>query len=74
MAVLYGTRLKLCWLETMFNDLLPTNATSLQMQQYYRYYIQEMLGGMVFMDKSSDWILVMYLQFLNPIGNGKKYN
>ena len=58
----------------MFNDLLPANATSLQMQQYSRYYIQEILGGMMFMDKSGNRILVMYLQFLNPIGNGKKYN
>ena len=74
MSVLYKTRLKLCWLKTMFNDPLPADATSLQVQQYSWYYILEMLGGMVFMDKSGDQILVMYLQFLNPISNLKKYN
>ena len=58
----------------MFNDPLPADATSLQVQQYSWYYILEMLGGMVFMDKSGDQILVMYLQFLNPISNLKKYN
>ncbi|KAK9993466.1 hypothetical protein SO802_023169 [Lithocarpus litseifolius] len=73
-AMLCRTRLKLCWLETMCNDPLLAGATGLQVQQYARYYILEMLGGMVSMDKSSNQISVMYLQFLNPISNGKKYS
>lgn len=73
-AMLCGARLKLSWLKSMFNDPLPADATDLRVQQYARYYILEMLSGMLFMDKSGERISVMYLQFLNPISNGKKYS
>ena len=26
------------------------------------------------MDKSGEWVSIMYLQFFNPISNGKKYS
>ena len=49
-------------------------AIDLLVQQYAWFYILEMLGGMLFMDKSGEWLSVMYLQFFNPISNGKNYN
>ncbi|KAK7841020.1 serine/threonine-protein phosphatase 7 long form like protein [Quercus suber] len=33
-----------------------------------------MLGGILFIDKFGEWLSVMYLQFFNPISNGKKYS
>ena len=33
-----------------------------------------MLGGTLFMDKGGDRISIMYLQFFDPISNGKKYS
>ena len=33
-----------------------------------------MFGGMLFMDKFGERLSVMYLQFSNPISNGKKYS
>ena len=33
-----------------------------------------MSGGMLFMDKFGERLSVMYLQFSNPISNGKKYS
>ena len=44
------------------------------MQKYARFYIVEMLGGTLFMDKGGDRISIMYLQFFDPISNGKKYS
>ena len=74
MAVLCGARLEASWLESQFSDPLPIDSIDLRVQQYARYYMMLLLGGMLFMDKSSKQISVMYLQFLNPISNGKKYN
>ena len=51
-AVLCRPRLKVCWLESWFSNLLPIDATNLLVQQFTRFYILEMLGGMLFMDKS----------------------
>ena len=33
-----------------------------------------MLAGTLSMDKSGERVLIMYLQFFNPISNGKKYS
>ena len=35
------------------------------MQKYARFYIVEMLGGTLFMDKGGDRISIMFLQFLD---------
>ena len=43
-------------------------------QKSARFYIVEMLGGTLFMDKGGDRISIMYLQFFDPISNGKKYS
>ncbi|KAK7830846.1 serine/threonine-protein phosphatase 7 long form like protein [Quercus suber] len=56
-----GLRIKAKWLEDRFSNPLPADAT-------------EMLGGTLFMDKSGERVLIMYLQFFNPISNGKNYS
>ena len=60
-AVMEGSRVKAKWLEEWFSNPLPTNATEVLVQQYVRFYILGMLGGMLFMDKSSEQVSIMYL-------------
>ena len=69
-----GPRVKASQLEQRFSNLLSADATKVLMQQYARFYILEMLGGMLFMDKSGEWLSIMYLQFFNPISNEKNYS
>ncbi|XP_065635837.1 serine/threonine-protein phosphatase 7 long form homolog [Quercus suber] len=71
-AVIERLRVKAKWLEDRFSNPLPADATEQLLQQYARFYILEMLGGTLFMDKSGEWVSLMYLQFFNPISNGKK--
>ena len=73
-AVMEGPRVKSKWLKERFSKSLPADATEVLVQQYARFYILGMLGGMLFMDKSSKWLLIMYLQFFNPISNRKNYS
>ncbi|KAL0000714.1 hypothetical protein SO802_014495 [Lithocarpus litseifolius] len=73
-AVMEGEKVKAKWLEERFSNPLPIDATKVLVQQYARFYILEMLAGMLFMDKSGEWHSIMYLQFFNPISNGKKYS
>ncbi|KAK7857662.1 protein main-like 1 [Quercus suber] len=72
--VIEGSRVKAKWLEDRFSNPLPAGATEELVQQYARFYILGMLGGTLFMDKSGKRVSVMYLQFFNPISNGKKYS
>ncbi|XP_075654956.1 serine/threonine-protein phosphatase 7 long form homolog [Castanea sativa] len=44
------------------------------LRQYAQFYILEMLGSMLFMDKSGERLSIMYLQFFNPIINGKNFS
>jgi len=73
-AMLCGPRLKACSLESQFSNPFLANATNLLVQQYTRFYILEMLGGMLFMDKFGERLSVMYLQLFNPISNGKNFS
>ena len=73
-TVMERARVKDKWLEDRFSNPLPINAPKELVQQYARFYILEMLGGTLFMDKSSERISIMYLQFFNPISNGKNYS
>ncbi|KAL0006209.1 hypothetical protein SO802_013770 [Lithocarpus litseifolius] len=73
-AVMEGPRVKAKWLEERFRNPLPADATEMLMQQYARFYILEMLAGILFMDKSGERHNIMYLQFFNPISNGKNYS
>ncbi|KAK7844886.1 serine/threonine-protein phosphatase 7 long form like protein [Quercus suber] len=63
-------------LEGLFEggDPLPADASEELVQQYARFYILEMLAGILFMDKSGERHSIMYLQFFNPISNGKRYS
>ncbi|XP_030936523.1 serine/threonine-protein phosphatase 7 long form homolog [Quercus lobata] len=71
-AVMEGSRVKAKWLEEWFSNPFPTDTIKVLMQQYARFYILGMLGGMLFTDKSGKRLLIMYLQFFNPISNGKE--
>ena len=73
-GVIEGPRVKDKWLEDQISNPFPADAIEELVQQYARFYILGMLGGTLFMDKSSEWISVMYLQFFNPISNKKKYS
>ena len=53
-AVMEGPRVKAKWLEERFSNPFLADVTEVLMQQYARFYILEMLGGMLFMDKSSE--------------------
>ena len=71
-AMMEGPRVKAKWLKDRFSNPLPVDAPKELVQKYARFYILEMLGGTLFMDKSGDQISIMYLQFFYPISNGKK--
>ena len=73
-AVMEGPRVKAKWLEDQFRNPLPVDALDALVQKYARFYKVEMLGGTLFMDKGGDRISIMYLQFFNPIRNGKRYS
>ncbi|XP_075669868.1 serine/threonine-protein phosphatase 7 long form homolog [Castanea sativa] len=73
-AVMEGPRVKACWLEKRFSNPLLANATEVLVQQYAQFYILGMLGGILVMDKSSEQLSIMYLQFFNLISNGKNYS
>ena len=62
------------WLDERFSDPLPADTNEVFLQQYAQFYILGMLGGMLFMDKSSERLSIMYLQFFNPISNRKNYS
>ena len=73
-AVLCGLRVKARWLESQFSNLVSVDTTDLLVQQYAQFYILEMLGGMLFMDKSGEQLLIIYPQFFNPISNEKNFS
>ena len=69
-----GLRVKAQWLEERFSNPLPADVVEVLVQQYAQFYILEMLGGMLFMDKSGERVSIMNLQFFNLINNGKNYS
>ncbi|XP_030941559.1 serine/threonine-protein phosphatase 7 long form homolog [Quercus lobata] len=73
-GLMEGPRVKAKWLEDRFSNPLPVDAPEELVQKYARFYIVEMLGGTLFMDKSGERISIRYLQFFDPISNGKKYS
>ena len=56
-----GPRVKATWLEEQFSNPFLADATEVLVQQYARFYILGMLGGTLFMDKSSERVSIMYL-------------
>ena len=73
-VVMEGPRVKAKWLEEWIINPLPADATEVLVQQYAWFYILEMLGGILFMDKSGERHSIMFLQFFNPISNGTNYS
>ena len=58
-----GGRLKLAWLSLRFQDL-PDDAEEATVQHYARAYIMQLIGGLVFPDKSQNLVKLVYLSFL----------
>ena len=58
-----GGRLKLTWLSLRFQEL-PDDAEEATVQHYARAYIMQLIGGLVFSDKSQNLVKLMYLPFL----------
>ncbi|XP_030964034.1 serine/threonine-protein phosphatase 7 long form homolog [Quercus lobata] len=73
-VVMEGLRVKAKWLEKRFSNPFPTDTIKVLVQQHVQFYILGMFGGMVFMDKFGEQVSIMYLQFFNPISNGKNYS
>ena len=74
MPILTGVRIRVNWLKAQFRGPLAADATNEVVQQHARYHILVWLGSIMFMDKLADRVLVMPLQFLNPICDVKRYN
>ena len=73
-AAMERPRVKARQLKEQFSNRLSADATEVLVQQYARFYILGMLGGILFMDMFGKRISIMYLQFFNPISNGKNYS
>ncbi|XP_065624327.1 serine/threonine-protein phosphatase 7 long form homolog [Quercus suber] len=73
-SILTGVRIRVSWLKPRFKAPLVANATDEVVQQHACYHILVWLGSILFMDKSINQVLVMPLQFLNPISNAKRYS
>ena len=54
-GVMEGPRVKAKWLEDQFSNPFPADAPEELVQKYAQFYIVEMLGGILFMDKSG-WL------------------
>ena len=65
----YAIRLR--WLRGEYLSLHP-RSTEAEIKKYTRAYVMEMLGSIMFPDKSDDSVPVMYLQFLEDMDT--KYN
>jgi len=74
MSILIGARIRVNWLKAQFRGPLAVDATNEVVQQHARYHILVWLGSIMFMDKLANWVLVMPLQFLNPISDAKRYS
>lgn len=68
----YG-RLKMKWLVNRFNTL-PVYATDEQVRQYTRAYILQLIGGMIFADKTHSWVHLMYMPLLEYFQWARTYN
>ncbi|KAF7833529.1 serine/threonine-protein phosphatase 7 long form-like protein [Senna tora] len=62
-TALYGGRLNMSWLDDQFREL-PENASEVTVQQFARAYILRLIGGVLFVDKSSRFVHLVYLPLL----------
>ncbi|XP_075665448.1 serine/threonine-protein phosphatase 7 long form homolog [Castanea sativa] len=73
-SILAGAGIRVSWLKPLFRGPLAADATDEVVQQHARYHILVWFGSILFMDKSADLVLVMLLQFLNPISDTRRYS
>ena len=68
-----GGRLKLTWLSLRFQEL-PDDVEEATVQHYARAYIMQLIGGLVFPDKSQNLVKLMYLPFLRDFDQAGRYS
>lgn len=68
-----GGRLKMSWLQRVFQQL-PSQADEEMIRQYARAHILQLMGGMVFADKTSSLVHLMFLPLLEDFGAAGCYS
>lgn len=70
---MYGARLSMAWLDDQFKEL-PKNASDVMVQQFARAYILRLIGGLLFVDKSSRFVHLIYLPLLEDFQVAGSYS
>lgn len=73
-SILAGARIRYKWLDAWFIAPPAADADDEVVQQYARYHLLVWMGALFFMDKSTDRVSLLSLQFLNPISNARQYS
>ena len=68
-----GSRLTMSWLAMKFTTL-PLDADDVVVQRYTRAYILQLIGGCLFVNKSSGFVHLMFLQFLSDFRAVGRYS
>ncbi|KAH1213047.1 Protein MAIN-LIKE 2 [Glycine max] len=70
---LQGSVVKLSWLAQHFSQLNNHDGDIQQLQRFTRAWILRFIGGVIFVDKSSNKVSLRYLQFLCDFGQCNTY-
>ena len=71
---LAGARIRYKWLDARFAAPPVADVGDEVVQQHSRYHLLVWMGALLFMDKSVDRVLLLPMQFLNPISNARQYS
>ncbi|XP_065631181.1 serine/threonine-protein phosphatase 7 long form homolog [Quercus suber] len=67
-------RIKYKWLDAQFAAPPAADAGDEVVQQHAHYHLLVWMGALLFMDKSTDWVSLLPLQFFNPISGARQYS
>lgn len=70
---IYGSRLQLSWLGETFEEL-PAGADDFTIQCHARAYMLRLIGGVIFPDKSSSRVHLMFLPLLEDFHRAGQYS
>ena len=73
-SILAGARIRYKWLDARFAAPPVADVSDEVVQQHSRYHLLVWMGALLFMDKSVDRVLLLPMQFLNPISNARQYS
>ena len=73
-SILAGARIRYKWLDARFAAPPVADVGDEVVQQHSRYHLLVWMGALLFMDKSVDRVLLLPMQFLNPISNARQYS